>query len=543
MDDREIIASSAPAASAAISASAGTPSLSGGLGNVVNNLAGGSSLGETDVGRLWCLKALHPAESSVLTAPMPVNETRQFSSVHFVQMDVQAMPATFDPAKTWNLTLFVFRDPCLLYAWQKTQDGAAVVNGYTFATQYNNATYSDGYIAIRDACEKFRITSHAITAYFDGASETDQGHVVCGQTEFPRMKANPMFYGTLGVQAALPMTYWQDPPPNYDNIVQATRSFQGPARGGVYAPSKLQALGKWTTTNEGQNMFGSSSGQFTALGRSLSYAENDLPAWYNTFPYMVTGAGVPFPIVYDQADTSLTTIFFRGISATSQVRTTMRWTMDMLVRPATVWAPFVRMPPIEDHLALKMYAEVSRRMADGYPGSYNALGALLPIIASIASQVFPFVSNAVGKWIAGRQANRQARAARHAFYDPPTFMEQLARGMSTDASGGISAATFAQNAAPILTALGGRRRGRIPVRGLAAAPAAPPAAAPVIVVPAAAAAPVAFRARPDQDLLLSGSAARRTIGAMSRAGRKSPAGTRASQLVKLGLGGRKKFFF
>lgn len=525
MDDRESINSAAPAAAAAISASAAVPSSGPNLSGVVSNLSGGVPLGETDVGRLWCLKALHPAESSVLTAPMPVNETRQFSSVHFVQMDVQSMPATFDAAKTWDLTLYVLRDPCLLYAWAKTQAGAATVYGYTHATQYNNVTYQDGYVAVRDACEKFRITSHSMTAYFDGATETDQGHCVCGQTEFPRMNANVMFAGTLDVQAALPMTYYQDPLPTYDNIVQATRTFQGPARAGVYAPSKLQNLGKWTTTNQGNNLFGSSSGQFTALGRSLSYAENAITAWYNTFPYMVTGAGQPFPIVYDQTDTSMTTIFFRGISATSQVRTTMRWTMDMLVRPATVWAPFVRMPPVEDHLALKMYAEVSRRMADGYPGSYNALGALLPIIASIASQVFPFISSAVGKWIAGRQANRQARAKRGAFYEPPTFMEQLARGMATDSSGGISTDTFAKNAAPMFAAFGRAprtgRRGRIPVQPAMEIAAAAPAAQPVIYV-----APP----RPGQSV---GSFASSRVRAMKAGQKKQIAGTRRFQLALL----------
>ena len=52
--------------------------------------------------------------------------------------------------------------------------------------------------------------------------------------------------------------------------------------------------------------------------------------------------------------------------------------MDMMVRPGTIYAPFVRMPPVEDHLAFKMYAEVSRRMADCYPSRYNNLGALIP---------------------------------------------------------------------------------------------------------------------------------------------------------------------
>lgn len=93
--------------------------------------------------------------------------------------------------------------------------------------------------------------------------------------------------------------------------------------------------------------------------------------------------------IFDQLDSGITSIFYTGIAPTSSLRLTMRWTMDMVVRPGTVYAPFVRVPPVEDHLALQMYADVSRRLQDCYPSMHNNLAALLPIIGKVAKAVLP----------------------------------------------------------------------------------------------------------------------------------------------------------
>ena len=114
----------------------------------------------------------------------------------------------------------------------------------------------------------------------------------------------------------------------------------------------------------------------------------------------------PIPFVFDQMDSSITSIFYTGLSSTSTLRLTMRWTMDMMVRPGTIYAPFVRMPPVEDHLAFKMYAEVSRRMADGHPSRYNNLGAIIPLIGKVASAVFPTLSTFIPHVLQRRQADR-----------------------------------------------------------------------------------------------------------------------------------------
>lgn len=55
-----------------------------------------------------------------------------------------------------------------------------------------------------------------------------------------------------------------------------------------------------------------------------------------------------------------------------------------------------------------MYADVSRRMADGYPSSYNNLAALLPIIGKIAKTVFPALAGILPGVLEKRRKDRQA---------------------------------------------------------------------------------------------------------------------------------------
>lgn len=468
--DDSTIAAAAPSAKADISSSAGS---SGSLRSVIDSIIGTTPLGETDVGKSWCLKALHPADTNVLCAPMPVNETRSFASVAFTQMDVHSCPGTFDPAKVWNMKIYVHRDPVLLYSWVKSQSGAADVIGYTFSRQYNGATstYDDMFAAVRTNMEKFRISSHSLTAYFDGASESDQGHVVCGQTELPRLPV-PSTYVPVDptkVSAQLPFVYYQDPLPSFTDILQTTRCYQGHAKDGIYAPSKLQNLGRWVYTNRVSMMLGSQTAAadpFGALGFTASSAEATAASFYSTFPYMTVLPADGFKNVFDQVDTSLTTIVFNNMASTSSIRATMRWTMDMMVRPATLYAPFVRMPPIEDHMALRMFAEVSRRLADGYPSSYNNLAMLLPIIGRVASQVLPLIAPGVAKWVASKAARRVAFQRKGWIPEALSLGESLGRELTSQAVDGAQTSTSPSGQAlsnlqsvisPVIDSLGQRQ--------------------------------------------------------------------------------------
>lgn len=394
------------------------------MGDAIDSLTGGMPLGDSEVGKAWCLKALHPADSSVISSPMPTYETRSFASVGYNQLDTFQMPASFDPARVWNITFYVHRDPVLLYSWRATQiNGGGLVSesGFVFSKQINSTTtYADSYNALRASCEKFRLTSHSLTGYFDSASQTDQGHIVCGQTDLPRLNAerwrgdNPV----NDMAVTMPVTFYQDSPPSYENLLQTTKSFQGHARGGFYAPSKLINLGSWVTTNQAWQLIGSAPSQsasaipFNSYATTFYEADESMADFAGTFPYVRPDNTYPTLMVFAQPDTSLTTIFMTNVAPTSAIRLTMRWTMDMIVRPATTYAPFTRMPPPADLNAIRMYAEVSRRMPDAYPSSYNNLGFLLPVLKSVVGTVAPAIIPRVTGWIRDRIATKRDRGGR-----------------------------------------------------------------------------------------------------------------------------------
>lgn len=254
-----------------------------------------------------------------------------------------------------------------------------------------------------------------MTCYFDAASESDQGHIVCAQTELPRVTApnwpavNPVNDTAIQMQTTL----YQDAPPTYEQMLQTSRAYQGKAADGVYAPSKLLNIGQWVYTNQSYKMIGTAPATAPGIGivpfnlYAQTQYEADEPAanFAGSFPY--TGTIMVFP----QVDTSLTTIFITGIAPTSSLRITSRWTLDITVRPGTIYAPFAKMPPTADYNALRMYSEVSRRMPDGHPSSFNNLGAILGVIGKIAATVAPGIISKLGSWV-GDRVNIARRAGK-----------------------------------------------------------------------------------------------------------------------------------
>lgn len=204
-------------------------------------------------------------------------------------------------------------------------------------------------------------------------------------------------------------TFYQDPVPTYEQMLQTSRAYQGPASEGVYCPSKLLNIGQWVYTNQAYKLIGTAPATAPGAGLvpfnlySQTQFEGDEPAanFANSFPFTGT------IMTYAQTDSSLTTIYITGISPTSSLRLTTRWTLDITVRPGTVYAPFTKTPPTADYGALRMYTEVSRRMPDGHPSRFNNLGAILGVIGKIAMQLAPAIIPKLGEFV-----NRRIRQSR-----------------------------------------------------------------------------------------------------------------------------------
>lgn len=399
-----VLSASAPGAAAAAGRGLGA------MNSAIDQLTDGAPLGETEVGKAWCLKALHPADTTVISSPMPTYETRSLASVGFQQLDLLTLPGgpMWDPTKTWNCTIHLHRDPVLLLSY-RIEQGLTDKRGFLYSKQIGvSTTYADAYQAMRTNCEKFRMTSQSVTVYFDGASESDQGHIIAAQTELPRVTASAWrdTHPVNDTAVTMDTAFYQDPVPTYEQMLQTSRAYQGAASEGVYCPSKMLNIGSWIYTNQAYKMIGTAPATAPGVGvipfntYAQTQYEGDEPAanFVNTFPYTGT------IMTYGQVDSSLTTIYITGIAPTSSLRLTTRWTLDITVRPATVYAPFTRTPPTADFGALRMYSEVSRRMPDGHPSRFNNLGAILGVIGKIAMQLAPAILPKLSGFIRERVA-------------------------------------------------------------------------------------------------------------------------------------------
>lgn len=104
---------------------------------------------------------------------------------------------------------------------------------------------------------------------------------------------------------------------------------------------------------------------------------------------------------YDQTSTGI--VLLRGLSKKASFTLTVRHVVQRIVGPTSVLAPVVRPPVAPDEKALRAYYAIAQSMAYAYPARYNALGAVLPLVASAlraaAPHVLPLAKAAAGALI------------------------------------------------------------------------------------------------------------------------------------------------
>lgn len=98
--------------------------------------------------------------------------------------------------------------------------------------------------------------------------------------------------------------------------------YQGQARNGFYAPSKLQSLGRWVHTNQSNGMLGTMTSSaspvgFDKLGGTALVADQASSAFVGSFPWLRTSSDTSIKPVFDQVDSGITSVFYTGIAPTS----------------------------------------------------------------------------------------------------------------------------------------------------------------------------------------------------------------------------------
>lgn len=365
-------------------------------------------IADTVDGTNWAIKALHPADGDAVPRGMPTLEALPIVNLQWQQEDKLALDlvvpdASPNPPTTWDLDIILYRHPVLFGAYRRV---AYFVDG-SKSDYYGligndqligpNMTYeqflTDGSYKLAQLCEQYRITYAGFTAHLQANATANQGAVTAAQFDFvPSVLSSTVTTADDVMMITPQVCKYLDSVPSWRTISAMPHAYTNDAKHGCYMPLKLSDVDDdWHPTNQAQYIVGDWDGSATN--------------WYDGVPakagVISTGESVALNRLFSASPNKLVMghppgrtvgyIAFRGLDPEATVNLVSRVGVDMKVSPNTQYAPFMHNPPVYDGTAMRMYYEIARRMADGYPASYNATGDLLKVVMDIAAQLMPLV--------------------------------------------------------------------------------------------------------------------------------------------------------
>lgn len=361
-------------------------------------------LATTPGGRIFCEKALHPSNHEIKSARVPGGNNL---SVALCSDQVTTIPITSAGAEAG----FTMTANPIIPLVLELNDGG-VISYY----QFQNAAFAGSVVKnpnvaslttvlgnFLDSVEKYRITSQSVTVELIAPSLSDQGTITAAQWRNPPQTIQPSYFydeNRIAPTAnANPVNVWlkkncdvylYEPPVAPASLVLGTQAYTAKAREGVYMPLKLDKF-KWKHVND--TMIPISVQKCLNTASSVS-----VPA-FGEFPYHVGNSAIgsfeKMIAIPKPCGSVMGQIAFDGMAANVALRVRVRQVVEITCRPSSHYSPLLEVPLPPDDTALKMYFEVSAKMKDAYPASYNDLGKLKAIISKIASAVGPYVEPAL----------------------------------------------------------------------------------------------------------------------------------------------------
>lgn len=356
-------------------------------------------LATTPGGTNFAMKALHPSEHTIKSARVPGGNRM---SVALCCDMIETIPLA-DP----SLRMEIVQMPSIL-----TPASVHVMNPATGASVFNanfyNAAFAGTYVRNPNAAdtqailnnmkgkiEEFRITSQSITAELIAPALSDQGTVLSAQyTLAPRTTQISDYTSESNRQVydIAPDVIVYGRPVLPSQSVLGSSAYSSKAREGVYQPLKLTKL-KWHSFNDWAVYYGVQDSSllsgdvintFSTVSQDFPYSENRTGVTRFSSLVVPKFCGHNFGIT-----------IFEGMAADVAVRIRVRQVVEITAKPGTTYAPLLEVALPPDPTALRMYSEISARMADGYPASYNDLGKLKDLILGIGKKVLPYVEPAL----------------------------------------------------------------------------------------------------------------------------------------------------
>jgi len=414
------------------------------------------NLGGTEEGRMWCLKALHPADPTVSGVGIPDQ-----SSLPTVMMNFKSTYQIATTATTglWSFTFQGLPHPIGF--------GAAVINSNTQSnvaaeflnTQVDGTTHAAKVAAWVNDFKAWRLTYYSVTMICDAPMIANQGTIVCCNAPVRLVKhvaESNVSITDIDLGQGIPTVYTMKSSdmPDFNDAQTMPNAYMGKSVDGIYCPMPLTPSSqKWMSYGDymymGSDLNNVQGGSVyldegilipwcisgprrKGMPKEMKYApkisqfeekkssDKDSPIKYNhgaggTYPFLSL-----MPIMCDDDENSYwyggfigdltvkmcngtwVNIAAQGLAPTTSYTVVVRAGFECQVAPGTMYTPQQRISPLFDPLALESYAIIRSSLKDAYPASYNDLGKLWTLIKEAANVVAPIlmgIPNPIAKGI------------------------------------------------------------------------------------------------------------------------------------------------
>lgn len=406
---------------------------------------GSLPLGGTEAGKRWCRKALHPADHSVLSAPLPGGATVPTVSSYYTQVvELHAEELLDQHITGWDAEIFLRQDPVLPVAIRITTNSEVgslsrefpwLNNQVSDYRPWNSAgepvtcntrQLGSAYRAFAKTKNFYRMTHAGLTIEHVCSSTTNQGTVTSAQYRIEPVNSNiagyPLavkiddkeMYGTTAADGGhYPLQapsgdgtftwfrnqqlreYCEGPMPE-TSLLQATNAYTGKAVNGLYIPLKLTNPEKMVNVDQQYVLMGYGTRQ-SALDtpiRGTYYQHKVRTDGSIGWPYycFFTGSASPvFAMGSRECGPSVSHTVIKGLDPHASLRLYLRVGVEFVVETSSELAAFARAPPLPDTLALQMYQEISSCLKDAYTQDYNDRSKLLEVIDKLAKRIVPAI--------------------------------------------------------------------------------------------------------------------------------------------------------
>lgn len=383
-------------------------------------------LGTTPAGSAWSTKALHPSDHEMPMSGIPDRKSRPTATLHFDVKYKISNPTPVGADTTWNCDVLLRPDPLSFGSFVRTSASEYAepitrketmttgVPRYFLNTQVSGtggtpeAAYDAKYAFWRANVREFRLMYAGATVVHDGPALSDQGTITAAQ--YPVFDKD---YSIAAVDYTAPansyatrkIAVWESTFPTFDSLQNMPGVFVGKAKEGCYMPFKLD-LGDLDFRSVGQATYSHSDLTSGAVSDGPLYVSAPTGHSHPTSPVAdVSIADATGVVTGNQllpaSSRNIGHIAVRGVSNSAALYVQLRVGYEITVMPGSTYSPNLVKLADSDEVALKSYFEISRRLQDAYPENYNSLGAILPIIGSIASRILPTLAPIAGKALRG----------------------------------------------------------------------------------------------------------------------------------------------